>query len=663
MIMVVYLLAGGVLSFLSSRFIFGGDSAEFSAIAHTWSIPHPPGYPLYSLLLNGITHLIPFGTVPWRAALLSVIPTVLTAYVLYKILARLGTRTWIALVVSFLYIFLYPVWEYALVPEVFALNSLLVTTITYSLLCYLSTPSNKHLFFASFLLGLSVSHHHIFVIFLPGWFVLIKGKVHAILRERNLLFSLFAWFIVGISFYLYAPIASHFNPPIQWEDSKTILGFWRLITRAMYGTFTAYGGSKGNILNQLYDIFSLFLLIFQDFRILGMIFILLGVFVIHKSKGVLAQFLGITSLAHIFFLFYTNFMLSSSFSIGMFERFLISFYAILILYLGLGFEYVYSKATLLIQEYSSKKSIHRVAKVCIALILLIYVSTIARTNYRSLSYIQKGRDFDRLGKDIINTAPPGSIFFAGNDNANFTTLYQVVEANYNTKSIFFQLNFMHQKYYFDQFKKNSKQLRFPPTMKNNKDLERFIVLNIKRGIYLEDPQPYGFWMPYGLLWKYYPSQKEAVSDLPNLVRNNTTLWERIYHIPELNTDTRNILHLQAIQDFYIESYSTYAKLLYYAKENAKAQKVMKQLLEKYRPSNSHAKLTLMNMVLQEKKCAEARDIAGEILSRSVDSLNDEFITPLVNYYAACDSNNAKLPLLKKKGENIKHKSLTPLERF
>ena len=32
------------------RTIYGGDSAEFSIVFATWSVAHPPGYPLFSLI-------------------------------------------------------------------------------------------------------------------------------------------------------------------------------------------------------------------------------------------------------------------------------------------------------------------------------------------------------------------------------------------------------------------------------------------------------------------------------------------------------------------------------------------------------------------------------------------------------------------------------------
>lgn len=663
MVVGIYSFVSVILFSLSSRFIFGGDSAEFAAISHTWSIPHPPGYPLYSLLLNVITHLIPIGTIPWRASLLSSIPTILTSYLLFKILIQIKIRRIVALVSSLLYIVLFPVWEYALVPEVFALNSLLVVATSYFLLRYRDTNKQVYLIAASFLIGLCASHHHIFIIFIPGWIVLLRGRLRSIIKSLKKVVSLIAAFILGLSFYLYAPIASSLNPPIQWEDAETPLGFWRLITRAMYGTFTAYGGSKGDIANQLYDVFSLFVFVFQDFRSIGVVCIGIGMWVTVKRKDSLYQFLFISTLVHTFFLFYANFMLSNSFSIAMYERFLISFYAILIIYFGIGFNTVYGIVIRYISRLSDKVSIRQVAIICLTLFLFIYIATVAKTNFRSLSYIKNGTDFDRLGKDIINTVPDGGIFFAGNDNANFVTLYHIFGAHYPTKAIFFQINFITQKPYIDRFRKNNKGLLFPPSLQNQTDVETFIRLNKKRGIYLETPLQNGFWMPYGLLWKYYETKEEGLKDLDAVVKANTHLWNSVYHIPELTIHTRNIMHLQTVQELYINSYMSYSKLLFLAKKNGEAQVVLKNILNRYSPSDKNAKIALINLLLLEKKCSEAKPLVQDVSTAPNATQPPEFISAFIHYYEVCDPKNKQLLLLKKVMDANKNKSLTPLTDF
>ena len=99
-------------------------------------------------------------------------------------------------------------------------------------------------------------------------------------------------------------------------------------------------------------ILSMFL---QDFRIIGIVAIITGIVVSQKKSSTFSRFLLVATVSHIFFLFYTNFMLSNSFSIGMFERFLISLYAVLTLYVGIGFNHLYEVSVIYVKNNTNKK--------------------------------------------------------------------------------------------------------------------------------------------------------------------------------------------------------------------------------------------------------------------------------------------------------------------
>jgi hypothetical protein len=605
MLLALYGVIALILSFLASQFIFGGDSAEFALIGHTWSIPHPPGYPLYSFLANCITHFLPFGTIPWRVALLSVIPTVLTSLLIYTIAQILQVRRFIAFLSSLIYIVLFPVWEYALVPEVFALNAFLVSLVTYLLIHYTLNQKTYFLTLAFFTLGLCVAHHHTFVIFIPGWIVLVWKHIPTIKRRYRVLLTLLGTTLLGALFYLYVPIAGNLNPPIQWEDGTTVNGFWRLITRAAYGTFSAYAGSKWNFLNQLNGVTSFFILLLQDFRILGIIFIIRGVMEsVRRHREPVFRFLIITTCIYIFFLFWTNFVLTTSFTVGMYERFLILFYVVLSIYFALGAEKIAQSVHVFIEKKSKKTAIRLLAQNFISLVLIILGITVALNNWRTIRHVKYMRDFDRLGRDIIATVPKGGIFFAGSDNPSFTTQYHVFETFADIPLRFLQVNFIGQKRYIQFFKKRHPDLRYPSSFRNKNDLQKFFAFNIKYGVYLDGPMPYGMWMPYGLMWKYYQTEKEALSDLPYLVEQNRVLWNTVYEIPRPDVYKKNLLHLQTVQDFYIEAYIRYSRLLFLVGERQDAANVLKKIISSYRPSDTGLKQTLRNLVEYDKKCKQ-----------------------------------------------------------
>src|SRR5215475_9319891 len=86
---IIVTLAAGTLYFLTAaRDIVVGDSPELITAAATLGVPHPPGYPLFTML-GHVFSLLPFGTIPFRVNLFSVVCDSLTVGVVYLTAWRL----------------------------------------------------------------------------------------------------------------------------------------------------------------------------------------------------------------------------------------------------------------------------------------------------------------------------------------------------------------------------------------------------------------------------------------------------------------------------------------------------------------------------------------------------------------------------------------------
>src|SRR3989344_5309412 len=59
------------------------DSAEFALCMHFWGVCHPPGFPLYTFLGKVFTDLWPFGTLIYKANLMSAIFGSLTVLLVF----------------------------------------------------------------------------------------------------------------------------------------------------------------------------------------------------------------------------------------------------------------------------------------------------------------------------------------------------------------------------------------------------------------------------------------------------------------------------------------------------------------------------------------------------------------------------------------------------
>ena len=643
MLAAVFVIINSFFIFLQSNFIFGGDSAEYSTVAQTWGIAHPPGYPLYSFLINIANGLIPFGTTPWKVALLSSIPTVITAYVIYRILCLIKLHKYIAFAASILYLFLFPIWQYALIPEVFALHTMLISLITYLLLMFIKKNDKRLLIVASLLCGLSISHHHIFILFLPGWIALLWGKVRKIYADKQLLMRMGVFLCLGASVYLYTIIVSLNNTIIDWENAKTLEGFFRLITRSAYGPFKAYSTSGANIVNQLSDMVSGITFILLDFKPLGIIFIGLGMYASRKFTKQFSNFLFISLSFHFIFLFYTNFALTNSISEGMFERFLIPLYVILIIFLGMGMDYFYKKYYLSIVATIRNANLKNIAKVGYFLFLGIFIFSVAQQNYKTISLIAQETTFDQFGKDIVNTVPQGGILSTQGDTTTFTTSYRLYGLKERKDLLLFQLGLMGKANYVALIQKRFPTLVLPEPVKSSEQYKQFIEHNSKRGYYSDGEMSIGTWRPYGLLWKYYPDNAAASSDSAVLLADNKRFWEQTYTIPLLSPYEKNIFHLNSVGEYYLHAYQNYAKLLVFMNKYSEAEIVLKNIVDRYKRNDPQSTATYMNILVHEKKCLQATQVAKQIGLDDTIKKYPGFVKSALAYLQACDPQNRAVP--------------------
>ncbi|MFA5136816.1 MAG: DUF2723 domain-containing protein [Patescibacteria group bacterium] len=664
MISIIFALLFAFLSFHQSLYIFGGDSAEFSFVARSFSIAHPPGYPLYSILAIGANLLIPFLTTPWRVAFISNIATVATSYILFHLLIKLRITKKVALFSSILYVFLFPVWQYSLIPEVFTLNNLLTVSITYLLFTMNHKDFNK-LVLVFLLLGLSISHHHIFVLYLPCWIYLAFRKnllsMFSMLPNQKKAILLLV-FIVGILFYLYAPVASFFNPPLDWENPKTLSGFVRLITRQSYGTFKAYSGSSGNILNQFFDVASLAIFLLHDFRIIGILLIIVGAIFLYRRDRKLFVAFGILTLSHIFFLFYTNFTLASSFTTAMYERFLISVYMVLIIYLAHGTDFAYLWTKKSIKKLVKNPFLYSISIYAVTLFFIGYLAIIFFQNYKVMKQIRNLDVFAVYAKDLLSTVPKNSIFFVGTDNSHFTTIYYHFAEKYRSDIKYVFVNALEKPYYRKELKKKYPELYIPDNYQRNKDLKAFFEKNNKHGIFLETPLSNHAWKPYGLLWKFYESEKHAASDSAKLIQANKDLWKNLYTLPQLDRQLRKILHINVVEEHYVNSYVNFSKLLYWSGDIDAAQSVMEEIVNKYRPNDLKNSLILVNLYVADKKCEKAKHLMSRI-QPNVLTENNQLLPSYGEYLIECDPENPNLDSVVQKIKKIEKNKKIPIHKL
>lgn len=255
----------------ASHSIAGGDSGELVAEGCQLGTSHPPGYPLYTVIVYLVTSfgkqyyptLSPAYMVNITSCLFGSISSGLISLIVYKltngiddgsdkvgntkeglsISPQVVAKCSVALSTGLLSAFSPLMWQYNTSAEVFALHNLFVTLIVYVLVIYNSKPNSTWIIaLGSFLCGLAMTNQHtsILLILPVGVHVFYKSSI---LNKPKLLFISTLSFLAGISLYALLPYFAITNPHAgSWGDVTSLSGFIHHFLRRDYGTMRLFSG-------------------------------------------------------------------------------------------------------------------------------------------------------------------------------------------------------------------------------------------------------------------------------------------------------------------------------------------------------------------------------------------------------------------------------------
>ncbi|MBD3270945.1 MAG: DUF2723 domain-containing protein [Elusimicrobia bacterium] len=248
--LILFLTLFGFYLFNMSPTVSEGDSGEFVTAAVNLSIPHAPGYPLYTLL-GKIGEKI--GGEKIGVTLLSGVCMAGAAVAVCATSLVLGVPIAGALTAGLLFGVCAPVFENALNAEVFGLHALMVSLVVLIMAraCVSDTMiSRRMLYAACFLIGLGAGNHQTIVLLFPG-IILVFLMVHSLRIKNNdfmvpvadmLVMGFFT--ALGLTVYFVLMIRSIKDPFLDWSNPENFRNLWRVFTRADYGTFSLTLGEK-----------------------------------------------------------------------------------------------------------------------------------------------------------------------------------------------------------------------------------------------------------------------------------------------------------------------------------------------------------------------------------------------------------------------------------
>jgi hypothetical protein len=240
---------------------FGSDGGELITAAVTLGIPHPPGYPTY-VLLGKMFSLLPISNIAYRFNLFSALAmataTAFASATAYESLRGAGSARPAALATGLAFAFSSLVWSQAIITEVYALNSAIVSIFLWSLLGRRSSA------LTGFLLGVAITTHLTSLLMLPMGLALTN-------RDRRRFFGLGS--VLGLLPLVLLPLLAQHDSPVIWGNPKTWAGWWWLVSGHLYRANLGLPQFV-NLLPHL-SLWSSYLM--SQFALIGWLFVIIGV--------------------------------------------------------------------------------------------------------------------------------------------------------------------------------------------------------------------------------------------------------------------------------------------------------------------------------------------------------------------------------------------------
>ncbi len=288
------------------------DSGELATAGAYLGVPHPPGYPIWTVIVWVFTKVFAFvryngqPNPAWSIGLASAVFGALASGVSALLICRsgrdilrsvqratevIGERTeglicWAGgISCSLIFAFDPIVWSQSVIVEVYALNAFFLVLVMLLAYMWIRRPQPKYLYWTAFLFGLGMTNYQVLLLLIVSLLVLIVAKDLALFRDfviisvpygvvvgliqagvlppiihpthitcfvymgLNFFGLALAYFLLprgrevaltilfvelGLSVYAFMPIASEFNPPMNWGYPRTWDGFKHALTRGQY---------------------------------------------------------------------------------------------------------------------------------------------------------------------------------------------------------------------------------------------------------------------------------------------------------------------------------------------------------------------------------------------------------------------------------------------
>ena len=296
-----------------------GDTGDYQTAGWLWGVAHPPGYPLYTILV-GIFERLPipplfvqtgeFSAIAWRANLVSVIFAVLALMVLFMLVNRITGKPVTAMLACGALAFSRVFWWHSEVCENDTMSALFILLVMYLAVRIVQDGKSNLPYWLALVMGLTVSHHQAIILFFPAVFVYLGINGFLKFKAKQWIGLILA-FVLGLTPFLYLPIVKYRTPegPLnfitnaeyerlvvenpgelpegRYTNKAPLNYFMDYIARGVYARERQYTNTDEALAGDVTttsDVFQFYLaLVYSDFGILLAIAGLLGLFLGYRK--------------------------------------------------------------------------------------------------------------------------------------------------------------------------------------------------------------------------------------------------------------------------------------------------------------------------------------------------------------------------------------------
>ena len=216
----------------------GADSGDLVTAAINLGVPHPTGYPLYTMLAHMFT-LLPCAEPARRVNLLSSVAAAAATGIVFWLAYRLTlahgrTAVLTAWTGAGLLAFGELLWSQAVIAEVHSLQALLVAILLGILLC---GPATFRPYLLALVFGFALANHLAIVLWLGALWPYIPAARRWLTAQRCIGIGL--CLLPGLLMYLYMPLRAGVHPVPNWGQASRLSGWLWLVSGAAYRHYLA----------------------------------------------------------------------------------------------------------------------------------------------------------------------------------------------------------------------------------------------------------------------------------------------------------------------------------------------------------------------------------------------------------------------------------------